>query len=204
MTKNRIEAFSDGMFAIIITILILELRVPHIESNSAQDFFHSIYGLLPKFLSFIFSFFLLSVFWVNHHNIIHQVERVDTKLLWLNILFLFFSCLFPFIAAFIGDYPLNPYVVAIYPLNMFFSGIVLKKLWKYAFIETNLAPNKLKDKTKKNELLKFNISSLINLFLVIISFIYVPVTLVAIMLMPFLFVNPNLLNKTEIEHKNSV
>ncbi|NVN94003.1 MAG: DUF1211 domain-containing protein [Bacteroidetes bacterium] len=133
MTKNRLEAFSDGMFAIIITILVLELKVPELATNSAQDFFHSLYELLPKFISFIFSFFLLSIFWVNHHNILHQVEKVDIKLLWLNILFLFFSTLFPFIAAFIGNYPLNPYLVSFYPLNMLLAGLVLRKLWKYAF-----------------------------------------------------------------------
>ncbi len=199
MTKNRIEAFSDGMFAIIITILILELKVPHIATNSARDFFQSMTDLLPKFLSFIFSFFLLSVFWVNHHNIIHQVERVDTKLLWLNILFLFFSCLFPFIAAFIGDYPLNPFVVSLYPLNMLFAGLVLKKLWKYAFVQTNLAPNKLTINEIQNELRKYNISSLVNLLLVFLAFIWVPITLAVIMLMPFFFVIPNLKKKTETE-----
>lgn len=191
MTKNRLEAFSDGMFAIIITILVLELKVPELSTNSAQDFFHSLYELLPKFISFIFSFFLLSIFWVNHHNILHQVEKVDIKLLWLNILFLFFSTLFPFIAAFIGDYPLNQYVVALYPLNMLLAGLVLRKLWKYAFCETNLAPNNLNEIEKKRELRKHTISAFINVALIIICFVWLPLSLAVIMLMPLLFVFPN-------------
>ncbi len=186
------------MFAIIITILILELKVPHLESNSLQDFIHSLHGILSKFLSFIFSFFLLSIFWVNHHQILHQVEKVDNKLLWLNILFLFFSCLFPFITAFIGDYPFNPYVVTLYPLNMLLSGLVLTKLWKYAFIETNLAPNNLTNQEKKKQIRIFTISSLINFVLIILSFVWIPLTLAIIMLMPLFFVFPMLIKKKVI------
>lgn len=192
MTKNRLEAFSDGMFAIIITILVLELKVPELTSNVSEEFIDSLFNLLPKFLSFTFSFFLLSIFWVNHHNILHQVEKVDVKLLWLNILFLFFSCLFPFIAAFIGDYPFNPHVVALYPLNMFFSGIVLRKFWKYAFVDTDLAPNKLKEIEKQRELRKHDYSAIVNIALIIICFIWLPLALVVIMLMPMLFVFPDL------------
>ena len=202
MTKNRLEAFSDGMFAIIITLLILELKVPHLQTNSAHDFFHSMKELLPKFLSFIFTFFLLSIFWVNHHNILHKIEIVDVTLLWLNIAFLFFSSLFPFIAAFIGDYPLNPYVVALYPLNMLCAGLVLRKLWKYAFVETHLAPTTLTETEKKQELRKHEFSAYINLVLVILCFIWLPVTLIIIMLMPFFFVYPDF-KKSKIRVKQN-
>ncbi|MBK7214422.1 MAG: DUF1211 domain-containing protein [Bacteroidales bacterium] len=197
MTKNRLEAFSDGMFAIIITLLILELKVPQLETNSLNDFLHSMKELLPKFLSFIFTFFLLSIFWVNHHNILHKLEKVDIKLLWMNILFLFFSSLFPFIAAFIGDYPLNPYVVALYPLNMLFAGLVLRKLWKYAFVDTNLAPNTMSEIEKKRELHKHDLSALINLVLVILGFVWLPITIAIIMLMPLFFVFPDLRKSKE-------
>lgn len=192
MTKTRLEAFSDGMFAIIITILILELKVPHIDKDSAHSFFNALGKLLPKFLSFAFSFFLIAVFWVNHHHILHQVKEVNAKFLWLNILFLFFTCLFPFITAFIGDYNQNPFVVSLYPLNMLFSGLVLRKLWKYAFVETEIAPNSLSAKQIKQELSRYNISTLINIALIGVSFIWLPATLIAIMLMPLFFVMPDI------------
>lgn len=113
MSKNRLEAFSDGMFAIILTILVLELHVPNLPDSSFAVFAGAMLGLAPKFLSFLFSFFIIAIFWVNHHHIVHLLDKVDTKLLWLNISLLFFACLFPFLTAFIGDYPLNPYVVAL-------------------------------------------------------------------------------------------
>lgn len=195
MTKTRLEAFSDGMFAIIITILILELKVPHIDNNSIESFFNALVKLLPKFLSFAFSFFLIAVFWINHHHILHQVKEVNTEFLWLNIVFLFFTCLFPFITAFIGDYYQNPFIVSLYPLNMLFSGLVLRKLWKYAFVKSNIAPNTLSGKQIKQELGRYNISTLINIALIGVSFVWLPATLIAIMVMPVFFVMPDMVKK---------
>lgn len=77
---------------------------------------------------------------------------MDTRLLWLNNLFLFFSSIFPFITAFIGDYPLTPFVVALYPLNMILAGLTLRAIWKYAFVDTDLAPNTLTAAEKKKYL----------------------------------------------------
>ncbi len=150
MSKNRLEAFSDGMFAIILTILVLELHVPTLENSSLAGFASAMLGLAPKFLRFLFSFFIIAIFWVNHHHIVHQIEKVATKLLWLNIFFLFFSCPFPFFTAYRGDYPLNPYVVALYPLNMACCAMVLGVCWKYALVDTQLAPNKLTPAQPKN------------------------------------------------------
>ena len=105
MSKTRLEAFSDGMFAIILTVLVLELKVPHLENTTWPVFLGAMTVLVPKLLSFVFSFFIIAIFWVNHHHFVHLVDKVDTKLLWLNISLLFFACLFPFLTAFIGDYP---------------------------------------------------------------------------------------------------
>ena len=79
MTKNRLEAFSDGMFAIILTVLVLELHVPNLPDSSFAAFAGAMIGLAPKFLSFLFSFFIIAIFWVNHHHIVHQIEKVDSK-----------------------------------------------------------------------------------------------------------------------------
>ena len=103
MTKNRLEAFSDGMFAIILTVLVLELKVPHLENNTWPVFLGAMSEIVPKLISFVFSFFIIAIFWVNHHHIVHQIEKVDSKLLWLNIILLFFACLFPFLTAFMDS-----------------------------------------------------------------------------------------------------
>jgi uncharacterized membrane protein len=123
---------------------------------------------------------------------------VDTKLLWLNIALLFFSSLFPFITAFIGDYMMNPFVVALYPLNMAFSSVMINALWKHAFIDSDLAPNNLTDAEKQARLKRDRMALLMNLASVALTFVWVPITLAIMVVMPFAFVVPEFLaNKTE-------
>lgn len=193
MSKARLEAFSDGMFAIILTILVLELSVPELESNSFAAFSDGLIHLAPKFFAFLFSFFIISIFWVNHHAILHPVQKVDTKLLWLNMGLLFFSSLFPFITAFIGDYMMNPFVVALYPLNMALSSAMINALWKYAFVDTDLAPNNLTTEEKQARLRKNNLALIMNLASSALTFVWVPITLFIMAVMPFAFVAPDLL-----------
>ncbi len=193
MTKTRLEAFSDGMFAIILTILVLELHVPELENASFEAFRAGLLGLAPKFFAFLFSFFIIAIFWVNHHAIVHHVHKVDTKLLWLNMGLLFFSSLFPFITAFVGDYMMNPFVVALYPLNMAFSSVMVNALWKYAFVDTDLAPNELTDEEKRARLTRDRMALLINLASVALTFVWVPITLTIMAVMPFAFVVPEFL-----------
>lgn len=201
MDKNRLEAFSDGVFAIILTILVLELRVPEIHGSSLTDFIHGLQPLFPKLLSFSLSFFLIAVFWVNHHYLLTKLKKVDDKLVWLNVIFLFFTSLFPFIAAFIGDYPANPFVIALYPLNMLLTGLAFQSLWRYGFVDSNLSITKLTDSEKKKELRTFNITSAINVGLIFLSFVSVPATLFVIIIMPIMFIAPNLRTKRRIQYK---
>ncbi len=200
MTKSRLEAFSDGMFAIILTILVLELHVPELENSSFAAFSASMIQLAPKFFAFLFSFFIIAIFWVNHHHIIHQIKKVDTKLLWLNIGLLFFSSLFPFITAFIGDYMINPFVVALYPLNMALSSLMINALWKHAFVDSDLASSTLTAEEKQTRLKRDRMALLINLGSAALAFVWVPITLTIMVVMPFAFVVPEFLaNKTEEE-----
>lgn len=84
-SKNRVEAFSDGIFAIIVTLLVLEIKVPHIgDHHSTGELFAALKGLLPKFLSWIISFFTVAVIWVNHHRIFKQIGQLDNGIFWWN------------------------------------------------------------------------------------------------------------------------
>jgi uncharacterized membrane protein len=199
MTKTRLEAFSDGMFAIILTILVLELHVPELENNSFEAFRVGMIELAPKFFAFLFSFFIVAIFWVNHHAIIHHIQKVDTRLLWLNTGFLFFASLFPFITASIGDYMMNPYVVALYPLNMGISALMANSLWKYAFVDTDLAPNELTSEEKRKKITRNRVSAAINFAAAALAFVWVPVTLFIMAVMPFTFVVPEFVGKKKEE-----
>lgn len=97
MGKSRLEAFSDGVIAIIITIMVLELKVPHGENLDALA------PLLPVFLSYVLSFVYVGIYWNNHHHLMHLVERVNGRVMWANLHMLFWISLFPFTTAWLNE-----------------------------------------------------------------------------------------------------
>lgn len=120
------EAFSDGVIAIIVTIMVLELRPPERVGLNA------LIPLWPTFLAYALSFSLVAIYWVNHHNLLHAARRVGNDTLWLNVHFLFWLSLFPFAAAYIGDTRGAPFSVALYAaLSTIVAGA-------YAFLNRNL------------------------------------------------------------------
>jgi uncharacterized membrane protein len=97
MGKTRLEAFSDGVFAIIITIMVLEMKVPHGEG------FETLRPLLPVFLSYVLSFLYVGIYWNNHHHMLHTCTRVNGAILWANLHLLFWLSLFPFATGWLGE-----------------------------------------------------------------------------------------------------
>ena len=107
--KSRVETFSDGIFAIIVTLLVLELKVPEIRNHgSASELAAALKGMLPKLLSWIISFGIVCVVWVNHHRIFESMGRLTHRIFWLNANLLLWCSLIPFPTALIGDHPENP------------------------------------------------------------------------------------------------
>src|SRR5512136_3024582 len=97
MSKNRLEAFSDGVLAIIITIMVLELKVPHgVEAAALKP-------LLPVFLSYVLSFIYVGIYWNNHHHLLHATKHVSGPILWANLHLLFWLSLFPFTTGWMGE-----------------------------------------------------------------------------------------------------
>jgi uncharacterized membrane protein len=117
MSRNRIEAFSDGVIAIIITIMVLELRVPIGASLAALR------PLTPVFLSYILSFVLVGIYWSNHHHLFQVVERVSGGVLWANLHLLFWLSLIPFATAWMGENHFTAVPVAVYGVVLVFAAI---------------------------------------------------------------------------------
>jgi len=117
MHKNRLEAFSDGVLAIIITIMVLELKVPHgVELQSLQP-------LLPVFLSYVLSFIYVGIYWNNHHHLFHATKEVSGGILWANLHLLFWLSLFPFTTGWIGENHLAPMPTAVYGVVLLMAAI---------------------------------------------------------------------------------
>jgi uncharacterized membrane protein len=117
MGKTRLEAFSDGVLAIVITIMVLELKVPHgIELADLQ-------GLLPVFLSYVLSFIYVGIYWNNHHHLMHTVKHVSGSILWANLHLLFWLSLVPFSTGWMGENHFAHWPVVLYLLNMLMAAV---------------------------------------------------------------------------------
>jgi uncharacterized membrane protein len=117
MNKNRLEAFSDGVIAILITILVLELKVPHATSWEALQ------PLLPVFLTYVLSYVYLGIYWTNHHHMLHMTHRINGKILWANLHLLFWLSLVPFVTGWMGENHFEAAPTAAYGLDMLLAGL---------------------------------------------------------------------------------
>jgi uncharacterized membrane protein len=104
---NRVEAFSDGVLAIVITLLVLEIKVPHLAHHDDGAQWAALAELVPKIAAWVISFVFVLVFWVAHHYLFNSLQKVDRGLLWLNGLFLLFMSFVPFPTALAGEYPVS-------------------------------------------------------------------------------------------------
>lgn len=117
MKKGRLEAFSDGVLAIIITIMVLEIKVPH---NPTVD---SLKELYPVFISYVMSFIYIGIYWNNHHHLLHTVDRVTGGILWANLHLLFWLSLTPFASGWVGENHFAPAPMAFYGFILLMSGV---------------------------------------------------------------------------------
>ena len=117
MEKNRLEAFSDGVIAIIITIMVLELKVPH-----GADF-ESLRTVLPVFLSYVLSFIYVGIYWNNHHHLLHTCKGVTGGIMWANLHLLFWLSLFPFVTGWAGENPFSILPSVLYGSVLLFAAV---------------------------------------------------------------------------------
>jgi uncharacterized membrane protein len=117
MPKGRLEAFSDGVFAVIITIMVLDMKSPHGTTLAALR------PVLPIFFSYVLSFIYVGIYWNNHHHLLHAAQHVTGGILWANLHLLFWLSLTPFTTAWMGENHFAPWTVALYGVILLFAGI---------------------------------------------------------------------------------
>ena len=137
MDKNRLEAFSDGVLAIIITIMVLELKVPHAADWAAIE------PLLPVFLSYVLSFVYLGIYWNNHHHLLKAARRVNGGILWANLHLLFWLSLFPFVTGWMGENHFSPLPSALYGAVLLLAAIAYYILQTLIVAEAGGAQSRL-------------------------------------------------------------
>ncbi len=136
MTKNRLEAFSDGVIAILITIMVLELKVPHGTDFAALS------SLLPIFLTYVLSFIYLGIYWNNHHHMLSAAERVNGKILWANLYLLFWLSLIPFVTGWMGENHFASLPTAVYGVVLLMAGSAFTIL-QYLLVQAQGPQSKL-------------------------------------------------------------
>lgn len=168
MEKGRLEAFSDAVIAIIITIMVLEMKVPHGEEWSA------LLPLIPVFIGYVLSFVYLGIYWNNHHHMLKAAYRVDGSVLWANMHLLFWLSLVPFVTGWMGENHFGTIPVALYGIDLLGAAIAY-----YILARTLVAANG-KDSPIAIALgrdFKGKISVVIYLVAIILSFFYAPAAL---------------------------
>lgn len=142
MTKGRLEAFSDGVLAIIITIMVLEFKVPENSSD-----FSALVPMLPKLISYILSFAFVGIYWNNHHHLLQMVNKIKGHVLWANLFLLFALSFLPFTTAWMGENHFDKNPVALYGINLVFCSIAFTLLEK-SLIQSEGNNSKLKNAVK--------------------------------------------------------
>ncbi|QER67079.1 DUF1211 domain-containing protein [Paucilactobacillus nenjiangensis] len=175
VSKSRLEAFSDGVFAIIITIIVLELSTPNQPTWSAIVSS----GWIWKFMAYVISFLLTASFWISHHNIINSVRKVTTRLLWLIVLTIFPISLIPVATAWYGEFPTSVAPSVVYAVD--YMLIIIMLYWL-----ASMTSRQIEDEKQRNALKKINDTRLIliipGLISIVFAFIWPLVTAVMIAL----------------------
>lgn len=139
--KSRLEALSDGIFAIAMTLLVLELKVPEISHHHSNgEMLDQLLAMLPAFFIFVLTFLIAGGFWFLHHVTFHFIRHTDRLLCWINLVFLMFVSLLPFSAGLLGHLFVHPVSQLFYFGNQFLIATLLNAHWHYALRRTNVGP----------------------------------------------------------------
>ena len=189
-SSKRLEFLSDGVFAIACTLLVLEIEVPHFKTGiSVAEQWHEFSELIPSLIAFVFSFLNILVFWANHDAINKVVVRYDTKVTYLNIVFLLFISLIPFTTAFIGQNPDSFVAIAAYGLVLMFASISAIWMYHQLAFKANLFLPEVSERSKKRVYRQIASSPFIYIVAIAGGFIsnYIPITIYIIMPIIFMF-----------------
>lgn len=190
-TTSRIEAFSDGVFAIVLTLLVLELRVPQItQPASWQELAAAVAGLAPKFLSFLLSFVYVAIFWISHHQLFHYITRSTPALLWLNTLFLLFLTFIPFPTALLGEYADNNFAVVFFGSVMVAASASFTLLRWFASVKAKLLDDAVDERLTRGSIRRSLIGPALYLTATLLGIFSTQLAIVLYLLIPLFFIVP--------------
>ena len=213
ISTTRLENFSDGVFAIVLTLLAFQFKVPKFSNDvDLMQNFYELVRIAPYLLGFIFSFFFIAVFWVNHHHLYHVIKETNGILLWYNIYFLFWITMLPFAIAMVGDHPLVPLAAVSLGFVLFMASVAAYLLFRYSYVKSKLVDETLSNDSIKSGLSKNMLAIIITLFGILIAFKWVYISYCIYFAVLIIYVNPLKMEKRirptwrrfEKQNKNSL
>lgn len=182
MTTNRLEAFSDGVLAIILTIMVLELKIP------LGDDLNSLKPFIPKLLNYLLSFIFIGIYWNNHHHLFHAIEKIDGRTLWANLALLFWLSLLPVATGWLDEHIHSKWPAAVYGFILLMSSISFRFI-EYSALrikqQSNIVTESLQNQRKEN------ITIIVYLLGIGIAFIQPEVSIVFYILVILMWVIPD-------------
>ncbi len=198
MPTSRIEAFSDGVFAIIVTLLVLEIHVPQVQDKDISAALgRSLLIMAPKFLSYILSFVIVCIWWVAHHHLFHILKRSDRGLLWLNSLFLLWLAFIPFPTALMGDFPGERVSVMCYGTVTTLAGVSFCLMRYYAFYVAKLVDQRIDRHLLKLAMLRSVLNPFLHSIAVLLAFVDTRFSIALYIILPLMFFVPSKLERHE-------
>lgn len=192
LTTTRLENFSDGVFAIILTLSAFQFKVPHFQVNDTlHENFLKLLEISPHLIGFVFSFIFVAVFWVNHHHLYYTVKEVDSKLLWHNIHSLFWITMIPFAIAMVGDHPRVPIASVSLGFVLFMASVATYFLLRYSYVKSKLVDETLSFDSIRGVLRKNMAAILVTLFGIITAFKFVYISYIIYFVVLAIFMIPH-------------
>ena len=189
--RNRIEALTDGVFAVAMTLLVLDIKVPElVQPMAGGGLLHQLLDLWPKFLSYAISFVILGVYWVGHHAQLSFIRRADRPLLWINILFLLWVALVPFSTALLSAYPKSQAAVITYGTNLIAIGLSLALHWWYVTTDRRHVDPDMHPGLVRGAMYRTLMGPFVYLIGIALCFFSVELSLVLYGLVPILYILP--------------
>jgi uncharacterized membrane protein len=175
---SRIEAFSDGVFAIAITLLVLELHIPDAPEG---ELWHALRDEWPQFGAYLTSFTIIGIMWINHHSMFRQIKRADRGLMFLNLSLLLWTALLPFptnlFAEYLQDHTIDAHVAAaVYSANLTLAAVAFSAIWWHV-LRKHLVDHEMTRSEQRGSVLRYSVGTLIYAATIGLSFISAPLTL---------------------------
>ncbi|MEO8713320.1 MAG: TMEM175 family protein [Parafilimonas sp.] len=191
----RLEALGDGVFAVAMTLLAVELKWPHLEDTSLRAFSNAFQEILPGLLCYIISFIILGIMWFGHRMVFEYIGKSNRYFIFLGVLFYMMVCLVPLSTRFLAENNLQWATILVYGLNLSFCNLSLYAQWCYGIKRENFLEKELPESIKKEAKILFLISPVVYAIAIIISVWQPLISIIIFIITPLIYLIPNKLDK---------